>query len=154
MNVTDIMVHLKFSHLVSVDKANCEFCFQNFSSIFTFRPSVRPSSVDKRDIQHFLHNMMFQTIQTIYFLKALGPRISKLILPSVSYKNTQIQIHIQMLNGFLNILVCICDFIVVYWCLNVSTFQFVSLFVFMYLFAYIFVFGSHAGINRFGMLLR
>ena len=36
---------------------------------------------------------MFQTIQTIHFLKALGPRISKLILPSVSYTNTQIQIH-------------------------------------------------------------
>ena len=32
-------------------------------------------------------------VQTIYFLKALDPRISKLILPSVSYKNTQIQIH-------------------------------------------------------------
>ena len=35
--------------------------------------------------------MMFWAIQTIYFLKALGPRISKLILPSVSYTNTQIQ---------------------------------------------------------------
>merc|ERR1711974_93593 len=32
-------------------------------------------------------------IQTIYFLKAIGPRISKLILPSASYSNTQIQIH-------------------------------------------------------------
>ena len=32
-------------------------------------------------------------VQTTYFLKALGPRISKLILPSVSYTNTQIQIH-------------------------------------------------------------
>merc|ERR1711989_135854 len=38
--------------------------------------------------------MMFHTIQTIHFLKVLGPRISKLIpsvlLPSVSYTNTQI----------------------------------------------------------------
>merc|ERR1711981_808541 len=33
------------------------------------------------------------TIQTIHFLKAIGPRISKLILPSVSCTNTQIQIH-------------------------------------------------------------
>merc|ERR1712110_332222 len=39
------------------------------------------------------HYMMFNAIQTIYFLKALGPRISKLKLPSVSYSNTQIQIH-------------------------------------------------------------
>ena len=38
----------------------CEFCFQNSSSFFTFRPlSVRPSVVHKRDIRHFLHNMMF-----------------------------------------------------------------------------------------------
>ena len=37
--------------------------------------------------------MMFKTIQTIHFLKALGPRISKLILPSVSCTNAQIQIH-------------------------------------------------------------
>ena len=36
---------------------------------------------------------MFWTIQTIYFLKALSPRISKLIFPSVSYTNTQTQIH-------------------------------------------------------------
>jgi len=33
---------------------------------------------------------MFYTIKTIHFLKALGPRISKLILPSVSCANTQI----------------------------------------------------------------
>ena len=39
------------------------------------------------------HFMMFQTIQTIHFWKALGPRISKLIFPSVSYTNTQTQIH-------------------------------------------------------------
>ena len=39
------------------------------------------------------HFMMFWTIQTIYFLKALSPRISKLIFPSVSYTNTQTQIH-------------------------------------------------------------
>ena len=32
-------------------------------------------------------------MQTIYFLKALAQRISKLILPSVSCTNTQIQIH-------------------------------------------------------------
>ena len=37
--------------------------------------------------------MMVLTIESIHFLKALGPRISKLILPSVSYTNTQIQIH-------------------------------------------------------------
>ena len=37
--------------------------------------------------------MMFWTIQTIHFLKALEPRISKLILPSVSCTNTRIQIH-------------------------------------------------------------
>merc|ERR1711888_41466 len=36
---------------------------------------------------------MFSTIKTIHFLKANGPRISKLIIPSVSYTNTQIQIH-------------------------------------------------------------
>merc|ERR1711888_79634 len=36
---------------------------------------------------------MFSTIKTIHFLKAIGPRISKLIIPSVSYTNTQIQIH-------------------------------------------------------------
>ena len=36
---------------------------------------------------------MFQTMQTIHFLKALGPRISTLIFPSVSYTNTQTQIH-------------------------------------------------------------
>ena len=35
---------------------------------------------------------MLYTIQTIHFLKALGPSISKLILPSVSYTNTQIQL--------------------------------------------------------------
>ena len=35
--------------------------------------------------------MMFQTIQTIHFLRVLGPQISKLILPSVSCTNTQIQ---------------------------------------------------------------
>ena len=40
-----------------------------------------------------LHYMIFQAIQTTYFLKALGPRISKLILPSVSYSNTQIHIY-------------------------------------------------------------
>ena len=55
------------------------------------RPSV---CRHRRDISVFrLYNMSW-TIQTIYFLKALGPRISKLILPSVSYSNTQIQIHI------------------------------------------------------------
>ena len=32
-------------------------------------------------------------MQTIHFLKALGPRISKLILPSVLCTNTQTQIH-------------------------------------------------------------
>ena len=47
------------------------------------------------DISTYLHYMMFQTIQTVYFLKALGPRISKLILQSVGYTNTQIQIHKQ-----------------------------------------------------------
>ena len=51
----------------------CKFCFQNSSSIFTFRcPSVRPS-VDKCDIPPYLDYMTFQTaqtIQTIYFLKA------------------------------------------------------------------------------------
>ena len=36
---------------------------------------------------------MIWTIQSIYFLKALSPRISKLLLPSVGYTNTQIQIH-------------------------------------------------------------
>ena len=39
------------------------------------------------------HFMMFQTTQIVHFLKALGPRISKLIFPSVSYTNTRTQIH-------------------------------------------------------------
>ena len=53
----------------------------------------RRLSVPHSDISTDLHSMMFKTIQTIYFLKAFGPRISKLILPSVSCTNTQIQIH-------------------------------------------------------------
>ena len=41
----------------------------------------------------YLHCMRFKTIQTIHFLNALGPRISKPILQSFSCTNTQIQIH-------------------------------------------------------------
>ena len=37
----------------------CEFCFQNSSFIFTFRPSVRPCVVYKRDIPPYLHYMTF-----------------------------------------------------------------------------------------------
>merc|ERR1711989_23259 len=44
-----------------------------------------------------LCNMLYLCICVFVFvylsMKALGPRISKLILPSVSYSNTQIQIH-------------------------------------------------------------
>ena len=67
------------------DSASAEYCstFQCLSCVVCHR----------RDISVFHLYNMFYTIQTIYFLKALGPRISKLILPSVSCTNTQIQIH-------------------------------------------------------------
>ena len=79
-------------------------CISNFCDKNNFPPPPPPGGVESirgnsvclfvcpSSLQPF-HFMMFQTIQTIHFLKALGPRISKLIFPSVSYKNTQIQIH-------------------------------------------------------------
>ena len=63
------------------------------SSIFTCSSFVVVCPSRIVTSPQYLHFIMFQTIQTIHFLKALGPRISKLILPSVAYTNTQIQIH-------------------------------------------------------------
>ena len=64
------------------DSASAEYCS-------TFQcPLVR-----RRDISTYIHYMMFKNIQTIHFLKALGPGISKLVVLGVSYTNTQIQIH-------------------------------------------------------------
>ena len=59
------------------------------ADLLQVRPVVRRSSSPCPKY----HFMMFQTIQTIHFLKAQGQRISELIFPSVSYTNTQTQIH-------------------------------------------------------------
>ena len=62
---------------------------QRLSSII-FPCFVVRSSMPHGNISTYFHCMMFKTMPTIHFLKALGPRISKLILPSVSCTNTQI----------------------------------------------------------------
>ena len=69
--------------MVIADSASAEYCS-------TFQCPSCVVVCHRRDISVFHLYNMFYTIQTIYFLKALGPRISKRILPSVLYTNTQI----------------------------------------------------------------
>ena len=61
-----------------------QILFQISSTIFTFRPCVRPC-VDKRDIPPYLHFMTSQVTETKYFLKAYDTHYPLTHLPLAHY---------------------------------------------------------------------
>ena len=71
---------------------HCEFCSQ-FTEFQLYIHMCVCLSVLKRDISIYLHRMMFQTIQTIYFLKAY--HLVMTLTETKTYKKTKTPRHRQ-----------------------------------------------------------
>ena len=79
------LARLKQQQVLRNSVSHCPKTEQLYFHLFV-RPSVRPSVRPHGDISIYLHCMMFQTIQTIYFLKA--HHLVMIMTETKSYKKT------------------------------------------------------------------